>query len=89
MIESTIAGPQTRTAGPFNATHGSEHLFIRGKSIISSLRWSKCIGQMRKLAYLNVTLTWLVICLRYIVVLSALDFFIHRQFWETATSLCN
>lgn len=68
MIESTIVGLQTKTAGPFNTTHGSEHLFIRGKSIISSPKWSKCIGQMRKLAYLDVMVSWLVICLRYVVV---------------------
>lgn len=74
MIESTLAGPQTRTAGPFKATHGSEHLFIRGKSITSSPKWSKCIGQTRQLAYLDVTLTWPVICLKYIVDLGALDF---------------
>lgn len=71
MIESTIVGTQTRTAGPFNATHGSEHLFTRGKSIISS---PKCIGQMRKLAYLDVPVCWPAICLRYIVILNALDF---------------
>lgn len=64
MIESTVAVPQTRTAGPFSTTHGSEHLFIRGKSITSSPMWTK---------YLDVSLTWLL-CLRYIVSLKALDF---------------
>lgn len=63
MIESTFAGPQTGTAGPFNTTHGSEHLFIRGKSIISS--------QMRKTG-----ISWCYCYLAggYKVVLHALDF---------------
>lgn len=74
MTESTIAGHQTRTAGLFSGTHGSKHLFRGGKSIISPPRCRRCIGQMRKLAHLDATLTWPVLWLRYKVFLNAVDF---------------
>lgn len=51
-IEFTMSGPRPRPAGPLNTNHGSDHLFMRGKSI----KWDK-------LSNLQVTITWLWFCL--------------------------
>lgn len=88
MIESTRLGPQTRTAQLFSATHGSEHLLLRGKSIISFPSWRKCTEQMRK----QHTLMLLLLGWCYSQIHSCSQWtwlFILWQVWETATSLCN
>ena len=93
MTDSTIAGRQTRTAGPFSSTHGSKHLLVGenqsprvqgGAAMFGKRKKKKRKRKQHKLLLLFLD------CYNYMLVFSQCAcFFIFGPHLDTATLLCN